>query len=214
MKSEATAKQTRSYRSTRRAQQAAQTREDVLNAAVELFREHGWSGTTVSAIARQAGVAVETVYSGFGSKKALLRAAIDVAVAGDALPIPLVERPGAALLGQGTLAERLAAGARLTADVHERSAGVWRALVEAAAGDDEIERWRRELEAGRHLEHTRSLEAIAGQPVPAAVVDVVWVLMGSEAWESLTRDRRLDRDAYEQLMIDTVGRLLEPFVSG
>ncbi|MGH9133320.1 MAG: TetR/AcrR family transcriptional regulator, partial [Ilumatobacteraceae bacterium] len=72
----------RPYRSTRRKQQAARTRSDVLAAAVRLFAEHGWSGSTLAAIAREADVAVETVYGAFGSKKGLLRAAMDVAVVG------------------------------------------------------------------------------------------------------------------------------------
>ncbi len=62
----------RSYNSSRRTLQAAQTRDEVLRAATELFRETGWAGTTLAAIAERAGVSVETVYKGFGSKKGLL----------------------------------------------------------------------------------------------------------------------------------------------
>src|SRR5690349_24448195 len=82
----------RRYSSSLRARQAADTKAQVLSAAAELFEESGWSGTTVAAIAKRAGVAVETVYSGFGSKKHLLRAVLDFAVVGDAEPVPLVER--------------------------------------------------------------------------------------------------------------------------
>ena len=81
----------RRYNSNRRAMQAAQTRGDVLAAAIRLFTAAGWAGTTISAVAAAAGVSVETVYSGFGSKKGLLRAAMDVAVVGDAEPVPFVE---------------------------------------------------------------------------------------------------------------------------
>ena len=38
-------------------------------------------------------MSVETIYNGFGSKKALLREAMDVAVVGDTEPIPYAERP-------------------------------------------------------------------------------------------------------------------------
>ena len=82
----------RQYSSSLRARHAADTKAQVLTAAAELFQESGWSGTTVSAIAKRAGVAVETVYSGFGSKKHVLRAVLDFAVVGDAEPVPLVER--------------------------------------------------------------------------------------------------------------------------
>ena len=57
-------------------------------------------------VARAAGVAVETVYSNFGSKSELLLAAIDVAVVGDLEPIPLGERPEFAALGRGARSTR------------------------------------------------------------------------------------------------------------
>ena len=40
----------RAYNSSRRALQAARTRADVLDAAIELFRSGGWSGTTLAAV--------------------------------------------------------------------------------------------------------------------------------------------------------------------
>jgi len=63
-----------------RARQAAETRRTVLSAATRLFIERGWAATTLAAVAAEAGTAVETVYSAFGSKSGLLIAAIDVAI--------------------------------------------------------------------------------------------------------------------------------------
>ncbi len=202
------ATEARRYRSTRRQNQAEHTRADVLAAAVRMFVTHGWAGSTISAIAKEADVAVETVYSGFGSKKGLLRAAMDVAVVGDAEPIPFVDRPEAAAMGEGDLDSRLAAGARVTADVHERSVGVWQAIQQAAGGDPEIDGWRSELEAGRRLEVGRSLETITGRAVDNITADLAWVILGPEAYLSLTRDRGLDRAAYEAYIIDALRRLL------
>ena len=70
----------RTYRSTRRREQAAETQAAILEAATRLFGERGWAATGMRDVARQAGVSVETVYTGFGSKSDLLMAAIDVAV--------------------------------------------------------------------------------------------------------------------------------------
>src|SRR5690349_19724964 len=109
------ATRTRTYNSTRRSRQAAQTRSEILTATVELFGTNGWSGTTLAAIAAKADVAVETIYAGFGSKKGLLRAALDVAVVGDTEEIPFAERPEALRLGDGPLDERLRAAAQVTA---------------------------------------------------------------------------------------------------
>jgi len=56
----------RRYDSTRRQAQAAQTREDILRAAREAFLRRGYPGTTLAAVAMDAGVAVETIYRAFG----------------------------------------------------------------------------------------------------------------------------------------------------
>src|SRR5512139_2006780 len=84
----------RPYNSTRRQAQARETRRQIIEAARRLFSEHGYAGATIEAIAREAGVAPETIFATFGSKRAILAALIDVAVGGDQQPIPLLQRPG------------------------------------------------------------------------------------------------------------------------
>lgn len=53
------------------------TRERLLRAAGELFRRHGYAGTTVSDVAARAGASVGTVYHHFPDKHAMLLALID-----------------------------------------------------------------------------------------------------------------------------------------
>src|SRR5207244_13347049 len=74
----------RRYDSTRRRAQAAQTRQDILKAALQLFLEGGYAGTTINDVAAAAGVEVESIYGGFGSKAALFKGAIEDASAGGA----------------------------------------------------------------------------------------------------------------------------------
>lgn len=198
----------RPYRSPRRARQAAQTRADVLEAARALFAEHGWAAATLTAIAERAGVAVETIYNGFGSKKGLLLAAVDTAVVGDAEPIPLAARPEFKALAEGPLHDRLRRGVALVTDIHERTAGLWQTLVEAAASDDEVDRWRLEIEARRRIDLRRGLEAVLGQAVDDVLLTLVWVLFSSEAYRKLTRDAGLSRASYEELLVAAVGRLV------
>jgi AcrR family transcriptional regulator len=79
----------------RRAAQTARSRETqrrITAAATELFVRDGYVQTTMAAIAKEAGVAYQTLYLSFGSKVALLARAFDVAVAGDDEPIPVLER--------------------------------------------------------------------------------------------------------------------------
>src|SRR5690348_10687429 len=94
----------RTYDSSRRKRQAEQTRAEVLVAAMELFNTRGWAETTLADVAAAAGVAVETIYKGFRSKKQLVRDAMDAAVVGDADPVPFVERDPFLRLGTGTRA--------------------------------------------------------------------------------------------------------------
>ena len=59
-------------RSTYRQQQAAATRERIADAARGLFGSTGYGSTSMEAIAAEAGVAVRTVYSAFGTKREIL----------------------------------------------------------------------------------------------------------------------------------------------
>jgi len=202
----------RRYNSTRRSLQAAQTRDDVLAAAIRLFSVAGWAGTTIAGIASEAEVAVETIYSGFGSKKALLRAAMDVAVVGDAEPIPFADRADAKRMAQGTFADRVDAATQIAADVHERSAGVWSAIIEAAAADPEIDGWRQEFERGRRTEVARSVRAVLGPDVDVdeMTVDLVWVLFGPEVYRKVTADLATSRAGYESFLRQGFSRLIAP----
>lgn len=69
------------------------TRQRIVEAAARLFIADGYLSTTITAIAKAAGTGVQTVYLAFGSKSAILKTAIDVAVAGDHEDIPGLQRP-------------------------------------------------------------------------------------------------------------------------
>src|SRR4051812_37413439 len=85
-------KNRRSYNSPRRAEQAAATRQAILDAAQELFEEQGYAATSMAAIAKQAGGALKTVYLAFDTKGGLLRALWHLRLRGDEDPSPVGER--------------------------------------------------------------------------------------------------------------------------
>jgi AcrR family transcriptional regulator len=64
------------------AQRARATRRRMVKAAYDLFCAHGYLGTTISAVAAGAGVAVPTSYYTFGTKAALLGEALGAAIVG------------------------------------------------------------------------------------------------------------------------------------
>lgn len=67
---------------TSKAEQASATRRRIVDAATELFLRDGFVTSTMAMIAKEAGVAVQTLYLSFGSKTAILQAAFDQALRG------------------------------------------------------------------------------------------------------------------------------------
>ena len=86
-KPEATGR-TRSAPATRR-ERAEATRSRMIEAAAHLFRESGYAATTMSAIAKGSGVAVQTVYFTFHTKTELLSAVADLAITGGTASEPM-----------------------------------------------------------------------------------------------------------------------------
>ena len=75
-----------------RAARVLENEEPILRSARELFVRDGYQATTLTAVADAAGVAHRTVYVRFGTKAALLKRVIDVAIVGDLAPIDMVSR--------------------------------------------------------------------------------------------------------------------------
>lgn len=67
----------RRYQSDIRAAAALETRRAITAAARRLFAARGFAATPIEAIAREAGVAVQTVYAVFGTKRAVLESLLD-----------------------------------------------------------------------------------------------------------------------------------------
>jgi AcrR family transcriptional regulator len=75
-----------------RKERARANRRRMVEAAYRLFSERGW-GVPLTAIAEEAGVAVQTLYFTFHTKAALLQEALTLAVLQDDLPLGPHERP-------------------------------------------------------------------------------------------------------------------------
>src|SRR3990170_5355497 len=82
----------RRYDSSRRREQAAATRVQILQAAQELFERDGYAGTSMAAIASAAGVSLKTVYLAFETKSGLLRALWHLLLRGDRDSVPVGEQ--------------------------------------------------------------------------------------------------------------------------
>ncbi|TFB76251.1 TetR/AcrR family transcriptional regulator [Cryobacterium glaciale] len=133
----------------RRAAQAASTRADIVMAAGRLMLERGYVGTSVAAIAGEAGVVVQTIYNSVGSKAELLAAVLDRVAA----------EPDAPALLSGVTRERIAEArtatevirilARSSALVNERTSGILRIVSEAAVVDPDVGEFEQKRDAAR-----------------------------------------------------------------
>ena len=142
----------RAYRSTKRAEQVAQTRRDILASAGTLFRAQGYTAVAMPVIAREAGVGVETIYRAFGSKAGLFKAVIDAAVAGGSTRAerPVEERPAIrAVIEEPDPRRQVERYAATQPGIHRRSGPLLRALSGAAATDPELAALWREIETSR-----------------------------------------------------------------
>ena len=131
----------RRYDSTRRQAQAARTRQDILAAAHDLFLERGYAGTTLAAIAKAAGVVVETLYRAYGSKAELFKAVVRAAVAGgaDRATVPVEQRPAIrALIAETDPRRQLELYAATQPGIQARAGPLLRVLIGAGAADPEL----------------------------------------------------------------------------
>lgn len=205
----------RPYRSPVRAERAARTRAAILSAATASFLHDGYAGTTMRSVARAAGVSVPTVELAFGTKAALLKAAIDVAIAGDDDPVAVLDRPWA---GEArALADPrdvLGLAARVLAAAQARSAGLMLALFEGAAGGDELDALRRQMVAQREVTAAWLVDRLAERSAlrhrlrRAEAVDMVWALIDPALFDRLTRHRGWTAARYERWIADTLAAAL------
>jgi AcrR family transcriptional regulator len=161
-------------------------------------------------VAHAAGVAVETVYALFGSKVALLRAALDVAVVGDTALVALRDRPAFAALGQGSMTERARAAASLVGGINERLHGLGQALREGAPGDVELAQHLSDAEARRRTDVAHGGRLIAGRRISETERDGLWAVLSVEVYELLVGRAGWSIARYEKWITEAILRLLNP----
>ena len=205
----------RGYVSATRTKQAEKTRKRVIEAATRLFVQQGYATTTMRAIADEAGVSVPTVELLFGTKAQLLHVVIDVAVAGDDEPVPVLRRAWAAdAQSARDLAGFLSVVAKVLSAAQARSAGVVLAAYEAAASDPDIQLLIMDRESQRERTATWIVNGVVERAGlrpgldRARATDTLWMLMDPVIFHRLTRHRDWSSDRYAFWFADSVTRLL------
>jgi AcrR family transcriptional regulator len=205
----------RPYDSALRRQQAGQTRLRMLDAAQKLFAGSGYAGTTVEAIASEAGVAVDTVYAAFGSKRGVLKALLDVRVGGDDAPVDLLDRPGP----QGVRREpnqrhQVAGFAADVSAIIERARPVDDIIRGAAAVDADIAAFRTKAQEHRFRNMRQLVSWLAANgPLRGGLTEeeaatIVWTMSSPEVHRLLRVNRGWTPERYTAWLRDSLTRIL------
>jgi AcrR family transcriptional regulator len=184
----------RQYRSTRRREQAEETKRRIIDAAHELFVTHGYGQTTIAEVARSAGVAVETVYAAYRNKATLLRQVWYSAMRGDDEDVRLLDRPEIrAVLAETDLATRMRRHAVVMTSVFRRFTPLFRALQGAASSEPAAatilaEFDERRLDAAGH--YARAAAATGKLAISERECrDVFAATLDGALWHRLVEDR-------------------------
>lgn len=211
----------RPYDNSRRLAQARATRARVVEAAEGLFVEHGYPATTLEAVAEAADVALPSLYRLFGSKRAVLRAVLDVAFGGDDEPIAFVDRPPVrAALAEADPLRLVTAFARIARQFMDRSSAILYVLATAAQVDAEAAELLADIRRQRHTGQSRIVAALVERHAlapdldPEEAADTVYALLSPELHRILTVERGWDGDRYERWLARSLQSLTRDGTDG
>lgn len=198
----------RAYDASGRQARAAERREAVLEAARRRFLERGYAGTSLRAVADDAGVSVEYLQKAFEGKAGLVTALYQRSLLGSG-EVPAPARSDVAQEEETDPRALMRRFAAFMAEVTPLVAPMQRLIQDAAAGGDpamaalhrqaEDERYERMLHNARRV-HARGL--FRADVTAEQAADLFWSMTGSELHERLVVQRGWSPEAFA----DFVGR--------
>jgi TetR/AcrR family transcriptional regulator, regulator of autoinduction and epiphytic fitness len=203
---------------TRRAQKALATRQRILEAAETLFTRDGYAATTITAIAGQADVAVQTVYAVFGTKRAVLSKLLALRVVGDDDATPLKARDDwRAMEAEADPLRQLELLAAIATQIGERMGALYDVLAGAVGSDPEIAGLYRRQQQSRYNDQRRLARSLARKGAlrpglsEAHATDIMWAIANPAMHHRFVAERHWTGDEYERWLAHTLTcSLLEP----
>ena len=187
---------------TRKQLAAEETQRVIVEAASRLFLEHGYHATSISRIAAEGGVAVQTIYNAVGSKRELLSRVLDFAAAGERAPVTVPqfmrERAESELDPRRIIAQLV----EFWRGALPRTAPVFRIIREAAAADPEIAVLERGRAAQRLDNYRAAAQLLADRKAlrPGITIDgaaaAIFAIGHPETYRGLVLDGDWDDDAW------------------
>ena len=207
----------RAYNSTRRREQARQTRLQILESARAMFVERGYDGATLDVIASEAGVAVDTLYAVFGSKRGILSSLIEVSLVGDDEETPLLEREGPqSVLREKDPLRQIELFAKDITAIMGRMAPIFGIMRAAAKTEPDIEKMLRGMLDSRLQGMMLFVDALASNRslrtglTRQEAAETVWMLTSAEMYNLAIMDRGWSEEKYQQWLGTALANLLLP----
>lgn len=199
----------RSYDASGRRARAEETRARMVRTARELFAARGYAETSIETIAAQAGVAPQTFYAAFGSKRGVLTAMLDAADADAGVRAVLAELKELA----GRPADQIAALVRFCARFYGRAADLIGIARAAGQTEPDLARLWQEGESRRRRGQEPVVRAwdragvLRLRPAGAAL-DVLWAMTGADWYRLLVADCGWPVERYEAWLTEALADLL------
>jgi AcrR family transcriptional regulator len=182
---------TRTYTLKRRAERRQETRRRIVEAALELHGTVGPAFTTVSMVARRAGVQRHTYYDHFPDERSLYMACSGLALERD--PMPEAE-PWRSIEDRR---ERLRVGLLAIYGWYERNAE----LTACVSRDAEHHALTREISELRTAPRMAAYAEVLGDGMSATRRAALRLALGFHTWRTLAREAGLARDAAVRTMV-------------
>lgn len=196
---------------TLRDRQTEQARQLIVGAAIDCFLENGYVGTTMDDIAEKAAVARRTIYNQFGSKAALLIAAINDRVVGSEERSLDSDHDSVRALDDPR--QMIEAFIEAHVGVVHRSLPLLKVTFEAAAIDGEVAKEYERNEEYRYKAQQVLIDALDRKGLLRTDVPLdylkrgFWLLAGPQMLITAT-NAGWDIDTYARWLKDTVSGLL------
>ena len=174
-------------------------------AARDAFERKGWAGVTVRDIGEAAGVSQKTIEAVFGTKAALLEAAVDYAIRGDVEALPVSRRESVRRMERaGDAAEMLRLHARHLRVINARSARIAAVVEQAVAADPAVEALWKQMNDNRAFGVRWATETLLQKRGRRPrlrhdyVESVMWVALDWGTYRTLTEQAGLDDNGYQR----------------
>ena len=199
----------RSYDASQRRQKARRSRDRIIEMAQRRFLRDGYGPTTISAIAEDAGVSVDTIYKSFGGKPGLIRAMGARALEGRG-PVPAEQRSDELQALERDPRRLISRWGMFVTEIAPLAAPIMLLVRDAAGSHPELRPLLEDMHADRLRRMTDNARrfSAAGHLRPGLTVaeaaNVLWTYSSIELYELLVLRRGMPLKTYGRFVADAM----------